>query len=55
MKSARKPQPITINTTELEDYLDRLVEKKIKQALANLNLSSFTSTPTPTPTPTPNT
>ncbi len=51
MKSTRKPQPITINTIELEHYLDRLVEKKVKEALANVNLSSFTSTPTSTPTP----
>ncbi len=38
-KSARKSQPITIDTIELERYLDQLVERKIKQVIANLNSS----------------
>ncbi len=31
----QKPQPIALNTIELEHYLIRLVEQKVKEAIAN--------------------
>ena len=50
MESAQQPQQITIDLTELEAYLGRMVEEKLKHALANLPQTQQTSqVPQPQP------